>query len=91
MQPLHYAAILNNQGNKKILNSKPCYAFNSDPKTLKPFLNNANPPKLCSKYFVHQISQIFWDLFAKNMNGWSGNSEIWCVEQSSHAEKKSRK
>ena len=22
------------------------------------------------------------------MNGWSGNSEIWCVEQSSHAEKK---
>ena len=38
--------------------------------------------------FVHQISQIFVDLFAKNMNGWSGNSEIWCVEQWGRAEKK---
>ena len=41
--------------------------------------------------FVHQISQIFVDLFAKNMNGWSGNSEIWCVEQWGRAEKKTRK
>ena len=85
---MHYAAILNNWGNNKILNSKPCYAFNYDPKAFKPFLYNANPPKLCSNFFAYQICQIFWDLFAKNMNGWSGNSEIWCVEQSSHAEKK---
>ena len=66
---------------KSFLNSKPCYAFNSDPKRLKLFLNDANPSKLCSKYFVCQISQIFLDLFAKNMKGWSGNSEIWHVEQ----------
>ena len=30
------AAIQYNQGYKKVLNSKPCYAFNSDPKTFKP-------------------------------------------------------
>ena len=70
-----------NGANKKILNSKPCYAFNSDPKTFKPFLNNANPPELCSKYLVYKVSQIFLELFAKNMNGWSDNSEILCVEQ----------
>ena len=58
---------------------------------LKPFLDNGNPPKLCPKYFFGQISQIFLDLLAKNMKGWSGNSEIWCVEQSSHAEKKTIK
>ena len=70
-----------NGANKKILNSKPCYAFNSDPKTFKPFLNNANPPELCSKYLVYKVSQIFLELFAKTMNGWSDNSEILCVEQ----------
>ena len=59
------------------LNSKPCYAFNSDPKTLKAFLNDPNPLELCSKYLFYQISQIFWDLFAKNMKGWSGNSVHW--------------
>ena len=73
------------------MNWKPCYAFNSDPKTLKPFLNDPNPLELCSKYLFYQISQIFWDLFAKNMKGWSGNSEIWCVEQWGGAEKKTRK
>jgi len=31
--------------------------------------------------FVDQISQIFVDLFAKNMNGWSEDSKIWCIEQ----------
>ena len=35
----------------KFLNSKPCYAFNSDPKMLKSFLNDANPSELCYKYF----------------------------------------
>jgi len=41
--------------------------------------------------FLGLISQIFLDLLAKNMKGWSGNSEIWCVEQSSLAEKKTIK
>ena len=78
---MHYAAILNIQGDKKILNSEPFYAFNSDPKTFKPFLNNVNPPELCSKYLFYKVSQIYLELFAKNMNGWSDNSEILCVEQ----------
>ena len=30
-------------------------------------------------------------ILAKNMKGWSGKHEILCVEQSDHAEKKSRK
>ena len=35
-----------------------------------------------------QISEIFLDLFAKNMKGWSANFEIWSVEQWGRAEKK---
>ena len=58
------------------MNSKPCYAFDSDPKTFKPFLNDANLLYLCSKYFFKQIIQIYLDLFAKNMKGWSDNSEF---------------
>ena len=38
--------------------------------------------------FFYQISGIFLDLFAKNMKGWSDNSEILCVEQWGRAEKK---
>ena len=38
--------------------------------------------------YFYQISQIFLDLFAENMNGWSDNSEIWYVEQWGCAEKK---
>ena len=56
----------------KNLNSKPCYKSNFDPKIFK-------PPKLCSKYFGYQISQIFVDSFAKNLKGWSDNSKIWPV------------
>ena len=41
--------------------------------------------------FFYQISGIFLDLFAKNLNGWSDNSEILCVEQWGRAEKKTRK
>ena len=41
--------------------------------------------------FLYQIKWIFLDLFAKNMNGWSDNSEILCVEQWGRAEKKARK
>ena len=40
--------------------------------------------------FSVQISQIFLDLFAKNMNDWSDNYKNWCVEQC-NAEKKTRK
>ena len=38
-----------------------------------------------------QFCPIVVKLFAKNMKGWSGKHEILCVEQSDHAEKKSRK
>ena len=76
---------------KSFLNSKPCYAFNFDPKTFKPFLNSARSPELCSKYFFNQISQIFAKLFAKNMKGGSDKSEILCVGQLACAKKKSRK
>ena len=41
--------------------------------------------------FFYKIIQIYLDLFAKNMNGWSGNSEIWCAEQLGRAEEKTRK
>ena len=41
--------------------------------------------------FLYQIKWIFLDLFAKNMNGWSDNSEILCVEQWGRAGKKTRK
>ena len=40
---------------------------------------------------LYRISQIFVDIFAKNMNGWSGKSKILCVEQSGRAEKNTRK
>ena len=30
-------------------------------------------------------------VFAKNMNGWSDKSKIWCSEQSGRAEKNTRK
>ena len=47
--------------------------------------------KMLFQIFFFQISGIFLDLFAKNMNGWSDNSEILCVEQWGRAEKKTRK
>ena len=37
--------------------------------------------------FLYRTSQIFLDIFAKNMNGWSDKSKILCIEQSDHAEK----
>ena len=41
--------------------------FVFDPKTLKPFLNDAKPPELCPKYcFFYPKCQIFVNLFAKN-------------------------
>ena len=41
--------------------------------------------------FLYRISQIFVDIFAKNMKGWSEKSKIWCIEQSGRAEKNTRK
>ena len=38
-----------------------------------------------------KFCQIFLKLFAKNMKGWSGKPEILWLEQSDHAEEKSRK
>ena len=40
--------------------------------------------------FFYRINQIFLDIFAKNMKGWSGKSKI-CIEQSGRAEKNTRK
>ena len=54
---------------------------------LKPFLNDGNPPKLCPKYFLPKLIKYFWIY----LHGWSGNSGIWCVEQSGRAEKKNEK
>ena len=39
--PLHYGLSPIEKGKFKFLNSKPCYTFNCDPKTFKPFLNDA--------------------------------------------------
>ena len=41
--------------------------------------------------FLYRTSQIFVDIFAKNMNGWSDKSKILCIEQSGRAEKNTRK
>ena len=41
--------------------------------------------------FLYRIGQIFVDIFAKNMKGWSGKSKILCIEQSGRAEKNTRK
>ena len=41
--------------------------------------------------FLYRIGQIFVDIFAKNMKGWSGKSKILCIEQSGRAEKDTRK
>ena len=38
--------------------------------------------------FLYRISQIFVDIFAKNMKGWSEKSKILCIEQLGRAEKK---
>ena len=38
-----------------------------------------------------KFCQIFMKLFAKNMKGWSGKHEILWLEQSDHAERKSKK
>ena len=38
---LHYGLSPIKRGKLKFLNSKPCYTFNCDPKTFKPFLNDA--------------------------------------------------
>ena len=47
-------------------------------KNIETFLNNSKPPERCSKYFCYQISQLFVDLFARNMNGWWDNSNLVC-------------
>ena len=41
--------------------------------------------------FLYRIIQIFVDIFAKNMKGWSDKSKILCIEQSGRAEKNTRK
>ena len=38
---MHYGLCPIEKGKLKFLNSKPCYTFNCDPKTFKPFLNDA--------------------------------------------------
>ena len=65
--------------------------LNFDPNLKIPLLAGQQPPELCSKYFFYQISQIFVEIFAKNMKGWSGKSKILCIEQSGRAEKNTRK
>ena len=60
------------------------------------FLLNFDPNLKFYQSFVpnillYRISQIFEDIFAKNMNGWSKKSKITCIEQSGHAEKNTRK
>ena len=40
--------------------------------------------------FLYRIGQIFVDIFAKNMKGWSDKSKILCSEQSGRAEKNTR-
>ena len=66
--------------------------LNFDPNFIIPPLAGQQPPELCSKYiFLYRIIQIFVDIFAKNMNGWSDKSKILCIEQSGRAEKNTRK
>ena len=38
--------------------------------------------------FFTKLVEYFWIYLLKNMNGWSDNSEILCVEQWGRAEKK---
>ena len=51
-------------------------------------INQAKPSQTKPKQ--NKQNQIL-DLFAKNMNGWSHKLEIWYVEKSSPALKKTRK
>ena len=51
-------------------------------------------PNFIMNIWFRIFCQIFANLFAKNMKGGEGGSdkyEIWCVEQSDRAEKKSSK
>ena len=64
--------------------------LNFDPNLKIPLPAGQQPPELSSKYFLYRISQIFVDIFAKNMKGWSEKSKIWCIDQSGHAEKNTR-
>ena len=47
--------------------------------------------KFDTNIFLKEICQKFIHLFANNMKGWSHKLEIWCVEQSGPALKKTRK
>ena len=58
---------------------------------LQPFLDDAKLLKCLYKYAFGQILWTFVYLFAKNMKGWSYKLEIWYVEQSDPAFKKTRK
>ena len=55
------------------------------------FLHDRQLPKDYANYFFYQIWPIFAEIFAKNMKGSPGNSEILCVNQIDRDLKKSRK
>ena len=51
----------------KVLNSKPCYAFNLEPKTFNPFLKMQNHQNFVPNICFHQISKIFVDFFSNKL------------------------
>ena len=88
---VHYAlgnVIIRNQKSPKV---KHYCAFIFHRKSFKPFLDDAKLLKCLYKYAFGQILWTFVYLFAKNMKGWSYKLEIWYVEQSDPAFKKTRK
>ena len=65
--------------------------LNFDPNLKIPLLAGQNRQSFVPNIFLYRIGQIFVDIFAKNMKGWSEKSKIWCSEQSGRAEKNTRK
>ena len=88
---LHYAAIHWNWGFKSFLLQNPVTLLIRIQKRSNLFKMMQIHKIFVPNIFLYQINWIFLDLFAKNMNGWSDNSEILCVEQWGRAGKKTRK
>ena len=65
--------------------------FNFHWKLLKPFFYMIDNSQSLCQIFFDQIWPIFAEIFAKNMKGSPGNSEILCVNQIDRDLKKSRK
>ena len=78
------------KGTLRILNSKPCYTFNCDPKMFKPFLNDAKLTKVDYRFWFIIYVKYLRSYLQKTWRGGLTNLKF-CVLANQLVPKKSRK